>query len=215
MPAPELTVKVPGETADTSAAAAGTTTAPPDERLAAVLTLSKQTVAVISEALPGLVAGDLITLRDLEVAGDNRKGVLAAIAAEDARRSALDDADAAAPAEPIDPLPADLCVVIAGALFDFAGFLTTRDKVITLGASEEAGAAVEAIEEWAAARGLSLDEAAVGGWRELGVALTEQVAEPATAAEAAPQAAAAIPRTSGQAVLTPDGWVVPEPQPKA
>ncbi len=164
MPAPELTVKVPGETADTSAVAA--TTTPPDERLAAVLTLSKQTVAVISEALPGLVAGDLIALRDLEVAGDNRKGVLAAIEAEDKRRAELGSTDPIAPA---DPLPADLCVVIAGALFDFAGFLTTRDKVIALGASEEAGAAVEAIEEWAATRGLSLDEAAVGGWRELGV----------------------------------------------
>lgn len=95
MPAPELTVKVPGETADTSAAAAGTTsTAPPDERLAAVLTLSKQTVAVITEALPGLTAGDLIALRDLEVAGDNRKGVLAAIEAEDKRREDLAQATA-------------------------------------------------------------------------------------------------------------------------
>lgn len=95
MPAPELTVKVPGETADTSAAAAGTTsTAPPDERLAAVLTLSKQTVAVITEALPGLVAGDLIALRDLEVAGSNRKGVLEAIEAEDKRREELAQATA-------------------------------------------------------------------------------------------------------------------------
>lgn len=90
MPAPELTVKVPGETADTSADTAGTTsTTQQDERLAAVLTLSKQTIAVITEALPGLVAGDLIALRDLEVAGDNRKGVLAAIEAEDKRREEL------------------------------------------------------------------------------------------------------------------------------
>lgn len=212
MPAPELTVKVPGETADTSAAAAGTTTAPPDERLAAVLTLSKQTVAVISEALPGLTAGDLIALRDLEVAGDNRKGVLAAIEAEDKRRAELGSTDPIAPA---DPLPADLCVVIAGALFDFAGFLTTRDKVIALGASEEAGAAVEAIEEWAATRGLSLDEAAVGGWRELGVDLVEAAAQPPIPVAELPKAEVNAPRTAGQAVLTPDGWVVPEPQPKA
>ncbi|MDH1243202.1 hypothetical protein B9Y88_15140 [Stenotrophomonas maltophilia] len=210
MPAPELTVKVPGETADTSAVAA--TTTPPDERLAAVLTLSKQTVAVISEALPGLVAGDLIALRDLEVAGDNRKGVLAAIEAEDKRRAELGSTDPIAPA---DPLPADLCVVIAGALFDFAGFLTTRDKVIALGASEEAGAAVEAIEEWAATRGLSLDEAAVGGWRELGVDLVEAAAQPPIPVAELPKAEVNAPRTAGQAVLTPDGWVVPEPQPKA
>jgi hypothetical protein len=215
MPAPELTVKVPGETADTSAAASTTSTAPPDERLAAVLTLSKQTVAVIAEALPGLTAGDLIALRDLEVAGDNRKGVLAAIAAEDARRAALDDEDVAAPAEPIDPLPADLCVVIAGALFDFAGFLTSRDKVIALGASKEAGVAVEAIEEWAATRGLSLDEAAVGGWRELGVDLVEAAAQPPIPVAELPKAEVNAPRTAGQAVLTDAGWVVPEPQPKA
>ncbi|HDS1091576.1 TPA: hypothetical protein UL918_000034 [Stenotrophomonas maltophilia] len=213
MPAPELTVKVPGETADTSAAAASTTsTTPPDERLAAVLTLSKQTVAVITEALPGLVAGDLIALRDLEVAGDNRKGVLAAIEVEDKRRAELGSTDPIAPA---DPLPADLCVVIAGALFDFAGFLTSRVKVITLGASEEAGAAVEAIEEWAATRGLSLDEAAVGGWRELGVDLIEAAAQPPIPVADLPKAEVNAPRTTGQAVLTDAGWVVPEPQPKA
>jgi hypothetical protein len=213
MPAPELTVKVPGETADTSAAAAGTTsTAPPDERLAAVLTLSKQTVAVITEALPSLVAGDLIALRDLEVAGSNRKGVLEAIEAEDKRRAELGSADPIAPA---DPLPADLCVVIAGALFDFAGFLTSRVKVINLGASEEAGAAVEAIEEWAATRGLSLDEAAVGGWRELGVDLVEAAAQPPIPVADLPKAEVNAPRTTGQAVLTDAGWVVPEPQPKA
>jgi hypothetical protein len=98
MPAPELTVKVPGETADTSAAAAGTTsTTQQDERLAAVLTLSKQTIAVITEALPGLVAGDLIALRDLEVAGSNRKGVLEAIEAEDARRAAIGETADAQP----------------------------------------------------------------------------------------------------------------------
>lgn len=211
MPAPELTVKVPGETADTNAAAGTTSTAPPDERLAAVLTLSKQTVAVITEALPGLVAGDLIALRDLEVAGSNRKGVLEAIEAEDKRRAELGSADPIAPA---DPLPADLCVVIAGALFDFAGFLTTRDKVIALGASEEAGAAVEAIEEWAATRGLSLDEAAVGGWRELGVDLVEAAAQPPIPVAELPKAEVNAPRTAGQAYLTEAGWVVPEPQPK-
>ena len=94
MPAPDLNVKVPGETANNAATASG---AVPQE----VLDLSKQTIAVITEALPGLVAGDLIALRDLEVTGSNRKGVLEAIEAEDARRAALADeaADAAADAE--------------------------------------------------------------------------------------------------------------------
>lgn len=219
MPAPELTVKVPGETADTSAAAG---TPQPNEAADAgkaitgeVHRLSQQTIPVITEALPGLTAGDLIDLRDLELTGDNRKGVLAAIEAEDARRTALADTALADPADPIDPLPADLCVVIAGALFDFAGFLTSRDKVIALGASEEAGAAVEAIKEWAATRGLSLDEAAVGGWRELGVDLVEAAAQPPIPVAELPKAEVNAPRTAGQAVLTDAGWVVPEPQPKA
>ncbi|WP_312252734.1 hypothetical protein [Stenotrophomonas sp.] len=93
MPAPDLTVKVPGETADNAAA----TGAAPQE----AIDLSKQTVVVIAEALPGLTAGVLIALRDLEVAGSNRKGVIEAIEAEDARRAALAvaSADAAADAE--------------------------------------------------------------------------------------------------------------------
>jgi len=165
MPAPELTVKVPGETADASAAAAGTTTAPPDERLAAVLTLSKQTVAVITEALPGLVAGDLIALRDLEVAGDNRKGVLAAIEAEDARRAAI--------GETTDDQPESL-----------------EAEVARLRAENEN--LQQRLQQWEddwAAKNLATPQAAAAGSVEM-------------------------PRT-GQAFLTPDGWVVPEPQPKA
>ncbi|WP_414607117.1 hypothetical protein [Stenotrophomonas sp. FR010] len=170
MPAPELTVKVPGETADTSAAAAGTTTTtPPDERLAAVLTLSKQTVAVITEALPGLVAGDLIALRDLEVAGSNRKGVLEAIEAEDARRAAIGQAT--------DDQPESL-----------------EAEVVRLRAeNEELRDRVQQMEvEWAAQQSSMAIQ--LGGQR---------------------QANTAAPVSSGQAVLTPDGWVVPEPQPKA
>lgn len=180
MPAPELTVKVPGETADTSAAAAGTTTAPPDERLADVVTLSKQTVAVIAEALPGLVAGDLIALRDLEVAGSNRKGVLEAIEAEDARRAALADeaADAAADAE------------------DNAAAILVPDYVYAADANRLYG------------------EAYGVDWVYEGGAHVPLQASTSDAAGAA-KAAASQPRTAGQAVLTADGWVVPEPQPKA
>lgn len=181
MPAPELTVKVPGETADTSAAAAGTTTAPPDERLAAVVTLSKQTVAVITEALPGLVAGDLIALRDLEVAGSNRKGVLEAIEAEDARRAALavEAADAAADAE------------------DNAAAILVPDYVYAADANRLYGESYGV--DWAYEGGAHVP---LGG----------------STAAAAPAAAGGgsveMPRT-GQAFLTPEGWVVPEPQPKA
>lgn len=181
MPAPELTVKVPGETADTSAAAAGTTsTAPPDERLAAVLILSKQTVAVITEALPGLVAGDLIALRDLEVAGSNRKGVLEAIEAEDARRAALavEAADAAADAE------------------DNAAAILVPDYVYAADANRLYG------------ESYGVDWVYEGGAHVPLQAST-------TDAAAAAKAAASQPRTAGQAVLTADGWVVPEPPQKA
>lgn len=168
MPAPELTVKVPGENADSTAAAASTSTAPPDERLAAVLTLSKQTVAAITEALPGLVAGDLIALRDLEVAGDNRKGVLAAIQAEDARRAALDTSG--------DDEPESL-----------------EAEVVRLRAeNEDLRSRLQQVEdEWTAQQ--SSMASRLGGQR---------------------QAEASAPLTSGQATLTAEGWVVPEPQPK-
>lgn len=54
--------------------------------------------------------------------------------------------------------------VIAGALFDFMGFLTTLDQPVTLGASKEATIAVKLLEQWAERRGLHLSEAAVTGW---------------------------------------------------
>lgn len=59
--------------------------------------------------------------------------------------------------------------IVAGAIFDFAGFLTTLQEPITLGHREETCArTVKLIEEWAASRGLKLDNADVGGWqREL------------------------------------------------
>ncbi|OZI74548.1 hypothetical protein [Bordetella genomosp. 12] len=54
--------------------------------------------------------------------------------------------------------------VIAGALFDFMGFLTTLDQPVTLGASKEATIAVKLLEQWAEKRGLHLSEADVKGW---------------------------------------------------
>ena len=56
--------------------------------------------------------------------------------------------------------------IVAGALFDFIGFLTTRSEVIKLGASELAPPALEALEEWAKSRGLNLDPAAVVEWQD-------------------------------------------------
>jgi hypothetical protein len=56
--------------------------------------------------------------------------------------------------------------VIAGALFDFMGWLTSRPKRIILSSADEASPAVDAIKEFAKMRGLSLDDAKVQDWQD-------------------------------------------------
>ena len=56
--------------------------------------------------------------------------------------------------------------VIAGALFDFMGWLTSRKKRIVLSSVDEASPAVDAIKDFAKMRGLSLDNAQVQTWQE-------------------------------------------------
>jgi hypothetical protein len=56
--------------------------------------------------------------------------------------------------------------VIAGALFDFMGWLTTRDERLVLSGADEAGPAVDAIRDFAKMRGLSLDDARVQNWQD-------------------------------------------------
>lgn len=57
--------------------------------------------------------------------------------------------------------------VIAGVLFDFMGWLTSRSKRLVLSASDEASPAVKVIEEFAKMRGLSLDDAKVKDWQDM------------------------------------------------
>ena len=57
--------------------------------------------------------------------------------------------------------------VVAGAIFDFAGFLTSHKDKIEAGSSANAGPMVERIREWAGRHGLSLDGADVVGWHKL------------------------------------------------
>tara|TARA_R110000868_G_scaffold284131_1_gene544610 strand:+ start:1522 stop:2073 length:552 start_codon:yes stop_codon:yes gene_type:complete len=54
--------------------------------------------------------------------------------------------------------------VVAGALFDFMGWLTSRRERIVLSSADNASPAVEAITEFAKMRGLSLDDAKVQDW---------------------------------------------------
>jgi len=55
--------------------------------------------------------------------------------------------------------------IISGALFDFLGFLTTRDKPTAFGSCELATPAVDLLKEWADKCGLSIDDPDVQGWR--------------------------------------------------
>lgn len=56
--------------------------------------------------------------------------------------------------------------VIAGALYDFAAWLTTRTVEIEVGASKLASPIGTALTEWAHERGLDLSQAAVVTWQE-------------------------------------------------
>jgi hypothetical protein len=57
--------------------------------------------------------------------------------------------------------------VIAGVLFDFMGWLTSRQKRLVLSSCNDASPAVKVIEEFAKMRGLLLDNAKVKNWQNM------------------------------------------------
>ena len=57
--------------------------------------------------------------------------------------------------------------VIAGALFDFMAWLTSRPKRIMLSSVDDASPAVDAIKDFAKLRGLSLNDARVQAWQDV------------------------------------------------
>lgn len=65
-----------------------------------------------------------------------------------------------------EPVANGLPLVIAGAIFDFAGYLTTRDTVIEVGSTANASPVADLVKDWATLRGLSLADAAVLSWQE-------------------------------------------------
>ena len=71
-----------------------------------------------------------------------------------------------ATAQQQEPVANGLPLVIAGAIFDFAGYLTTRDTVIEVGSTANASPVADLVKDWAALRGLSLADAAVLSWQE-------------------------------------------------
>lgn len=68
-------------------------------------------------------------------------------------------------AQPVSVVPDGLPMLISGAVFDFAGYLTTRDKVIEVGATANASPIADLVKEWAEFRGLSIVDAAVLSWQ--------------------------------------------------
>jgi len=66
----------------------------------------------------------------------------------------------------VEPVANGLPLVIAGAIFDFAGYLTTRDTVIEVGSTANASPVADLVKDWATLRGLSLADAAVLSWQE-------------------------------------------------
>ena len=66
--------------------------------------------------------------------------------------------------------------IVTGAIFDFAGFITTRPGSLSFGSSQNAAPMVKLIEEWAASRNLNLDEPLVQSWQDAiktGVGMTK------------------------------------------
>ena len=57
-----------------------------------------------------------------------------------------------------------VAAIVAGAIYDFAGFMTTRPVSVSIGASDACGPVVDLITSFAEKRGLDLEEAAVQSW---------------------------------------------------
>ena len=54
--------------------------------------------------------------------------------------------------------------IVAGALYDFLGYLTTRRTRVTMSDRDEAGPAVDALIDWSKTRKINLTEARVLDW---------------------------------------------------
>lgn len=55
--------------------------------------------------------------------------------------------------------------IVVGALYDFMGWLTTRDEPITVSRSHTVYAVMDSFQAWAKERGLDIEEADVLGWQ--------------------------------------------------
>lgn len=62
--------------------------------------------------------------------------------------------------------------LIAGALFDFMGRLTTRSKILEMGATKNTQPVLDVFKVWAKERGLNIDKAMVEDWNTLPAQVT-------------------------------------------
>lgn len=74
-------------------------------------------------------------------------------------RKALDDEIA----QSVEPVADD---IVAGALYDFLGYLTSRRTRITMSDRDDAGAAADALVDWSKTRKINLAEARVVDWND-------------------------------------------------
>ena len=80
-------------------------------------------------------------------------------------RAAIQQAEAQQPTAHDEQEANGLPPIVAGAIFDFAGFMTTRSEVIEVGSTAEAGPVADLVKEWAESRDLDLADAAVLSWQ--------------------------------------------------
>ena len=92
-------------------------------------------------------------------ARDQHESVVAELSA------AIQQAEAQQPTEQDEQEANGLPPIVAGAIFDFAGFMTTRSEVIEVGSTAEAGPVADLVKEWAESRDLDLADAAVLSWQ--------------------------------------------------
>ena len=57
--------------------------------------------------------------------------------------------------------------LFAGAIYDFAGYLTTRSRTIEVGSAANASGMINLIKEWANLRGLDMATADINAWLDL------------------------------------------------
>lgn len=71
--------------------------------------------------------------------------------------------------------------VVAGALYDFLGYLTSRRTRVTMSDRDDAGPAVDALVDWSKTRKITLEEARVEDWQNYTTPLQPAAQEPTSA----------------------------------